>query len=87
MRTLVLCLSVLSLISAAEVRVPLERGKLPGEAADFPLLDATGKAVALSRFEGKPVLLDLWATKCGGCVKEIPLFIETIAHTLGMRWR
>ena len=23
-----------------------------------------------------PLLLDLWATKCGGCIKEIPAFVE-----------
>jgi thiol-disulfide isomerase/thioredoxin len=32
--------------------------------------------VPLSSFKGKPLLLDLWATKCGGCIKEIPSFIE-----------
>jgi peroxiredoxin len=37
---------------------------------------ASGKSVALSSFRGKPMLLDLWATKCGGCVKEIPHFID-----------
>ena len=38
--------------------------------------EATGKSVPLSSFKGKPLLLDLWATKCGGCIKEIPSFIE-----------
>ena len=28
------------------------------------------------RQQGKVVLLDFWATKCGGCVEEIPHFIE-----------
>ena len=40
------------------------------------MLDAAGKSVSLSSFKGKALLLDLWATKCGGCVKEIPSFIE-----------
>jgi peroxiredoxin len=40
------------------------------------LLDAAGKSVSLADFKGKPLLLDLWATNCGGCIKEIPFFIE-----------
>jgi peroxiredoxin len=61
---------------AAEIRVSLERQAIRKKAPDFALLDAGGKAVMLSGFKGKPVLLDLWATKCGGCVKEIPYFID-----------
>src|SRR4051794_34289908 len=34
------------------------------------------ESVRPSRFNGKPLLLDLWATKCGGCIKEIRAFIE-----------
>ena len=45
-------------------------------APEFLLLDARGKSIPLSSFKGKPLLLDLWATKCGGCIKEIPVFIE-----------
>jgi peroxiredoxin len=30
----------------------------------------------LSDYRGQVVLLDFWATKCAGCVEEIPWFIE-----------
>jgi thiol-disulfide isomerase/thioredoxin len=30
--------------------------------------------VRLSDFRGKPVLLNLWATECGGCRQELPTF-------------
>ena len=53
-------------------------------APNFVLLDAANKPVALSSFKGKPLLLDLWATKCGGCILEIPVFIE-MYHTYAKR--
>jgi peroxiredoxin len=45
-------------------------------ARDFVLRDAAGKTVRLSDYRGRVVLLDFWATKCGGCVEEIPWFVE-----------
>ena len=48
-------------------------------APDFVLKDGSGKSVRLSDYRGTVVLLDFWATKCGGCVEEIPMFIQ-VAH-------
>ena len=31
-----------------------------------------GKPVTLAQFKGKPLLVNLWATWCGPCVKEMP---------------
>lgn len=42
----------------------------------FRLLNARGKRVSLSDFAGKPVLLNFWATECGGCQAELPTFIQ-----------
>ena len=57
---------------AATIR-PVQQRK---SASDFVLKDAAGKTVRLSDYRGRVVLLDFWATKCGGCVEEIPWFIE-----------
>lgn len=45
-------------------------------APDFTLTDAQGKAITLSAYKGKVVLLDFWATWCGGCKQEIPWYQE-----------
>jgi peroxiredoxin len=45
-------------------------------APDFTLTDSAGRAVRLSDFRGKAVLLNFWATWCSPCATEIPWFVE-----------
>jgi peroxiredoxin len=45
-------------------------------APSFQLDGGDGKEVRLTDFRGKVVLLNFWATKCGGCILEIPSFVE-----------
>jgi peroxiredoxin len=42
----------------------------------FDLANATGKKVRIANYRGKVVLLNFWATDCGGCILEIPSFIS-----------
>ncbi len=39
--------------------------------------DADGKDVTLASFKGRPVLVNLWATWCAPCVKELPTLDRT----------
>ena len=67
------------LAGAAEqktIRAVLQRPAERKQAPAFRLLSASGKATGPSNYLGKVVLLDFWATECGGCRAEIPYFIE-----------
>lgn len=46
------------------------------KAMDFTVIDTEGNSVNLSEFEGKPVIINFWATWCGYCQMEMPDFEE-----------
>jgi len=48
-------------------------------APDFTLKTFDGKAVSLSDYAGKPVVLNFWASYCIPCREEFPLFREQLA--------
>jgi Peroxiredoxin len=50
-------------------QVGLARGEL---APDFALQTLDGQRVSLSRYRGKPVLLNFWMINCDGCQVEMP---------------
>ena len=65
------------LIPSTAGDVPQSQTSLVGKPApDFVLQDLSGKAVALSSFKGKPLLINFWATWCGPCKIETPWLIE-----------
>jgi cytochrome c biogenesis protein CcmG/thiol:disulfide interchange protein DsbE len=45
-------------------------------ARDFVLEDTNQKMIRLSSYKGHVVLLNFWATWCGGCKMEMPWFVE-----------
>jgi thiol-disulfide isomerase/thioredoxin len=60
--------------------VPLERPRLgefipsspPVPAPTISLVDLAGNTVSLSEFAGRFVLINLWATWCEPCLREMP---------------
>ena len=69
---------------------PLARGEVaaitiassPGRLPDLAFQDASGKPVTLADFRGRTVLLNLWATWCVPCRKEMPA-LDALQGKLG----
>jgi len=65
---------------ASTVSKPASNELIPASlrkpAPDFTLTDVAGRSLTLSRYRGRVVLLDFWATTCGGCKVEIPWYVE-----------
>jgi len=52
-------------------------------APDFTLPTMTGTDITLSNLQGKPVVLNFWATWCPYCVAELPYFDKAIKEHAG----
>lgn len=50
----------------------IDRSKAGEAAPNTPFEAPDGKTVTLADFKGKPLLLNLWATWCAPCVREMP---------------
>ncbi len=76
------CLMVLSCAvfsvcaGAATIQASLTIPSSRAEAPSYRLPDSSGKTESLTDYRGKVVLLNFWATECGGCRLEIPWFVE-----------
>jgi peroxiredoxin len=58
-----------------EVAKSCDAGAKPAN-LNFTLKDMHGQDVVLSRFKGKVLVLDFWATWCEPCKVEIPAFVD-----------
>lgn len=56
-----------------QIQERLDIGQL---APEFKLQDDQKKEWKLSDFKGKILIIDVWATWCGGCIEKLPYFIK-----------
>ncbi len=68
---------VFVLIACGKKQTPADDG------INFTIKDLDGKTVQLSDYRGKTVLLNIWATWCGPCKKEIPDLKEIYSEQKG----
>ena len=72
--------AVLGGAACATGETPATTAATGGETArlDFALKDMNGADVKLADFKGRPLLINFWATWCGPCKHEIPVFVELV---------
>ena len=75
----------LSLVVVPTPILALELKPYTGEmqASDFTLEDLNGHTHQLSRYQGKVVLLNFWATWCPPCIEELPSLQRLQQHYEG----
>ncbi len=61
---------------AATTKAVLKSASARSEAPPFRLANASGRIEQLTDYRGKVVLLNFWATDCGGCRLEIPWLVD-----------
>jgi thiol-disulfide isomerase/thioredoxin len=68
---LILCLIV-------SVNTFAQDNKKNTKAPEWKVEDVNGKEYSLSDFQGKYVVVDVWATWCGPCRNEIPFYAKIV---------
>lgn len=62
----------------------IKAGEVGSRLPDFSATDLQGQEISTADLRGKVVLIDIWATWCGPCKKEMPGY-EKLAEKYGSR--
>ena len=73
---LLFALAPASLFGQHDVHATLIPSASRKPAPRFQLVGENGSKTGIAGYRGKVILLNFWATDCGGCILEIPSFIE-----------
>lgn len=89
LRTATPCLAALAMMillsdfaSAQDPSRRLILHETPKAIAEFAFLDAAGETRTLADFRGRVILLNLWATWCAPCIREMPT-LDRLQSKLG----
>lgn len=80
MYSLALCLSgglfVTPHAIGETIRISVRPKAMRTTAPGFTLSNSSGQLLNASKYRGEVLVLNFWATECGGCRLEIPTFVE-----------
>ncbi len=67
--------------AAREAFEAMSSDKAEGDMPDVKMVDASGNVVMLSSLKGRYTYIDVWATWCGPCCREIP-YMKSLAERM-----
>ena len=83
MRLTIRLISAILISYWAVFATPIQANEPQGSLYDLEYQDLNSNPITLSRFEGRVVFLNFWATWCPPCVKEMPSMQRLREHFAG----